>query len=85
MRVAPQKVGDAAASETYIEPILINKAEFKELAVETPAQIQIEDLRELYEMKKDVLSEQQKTDFERILNNQEKNSYTKLNEILKAL
>jgi len=73
------------AAELGIAADIYNKAEFKELAVETPAQIQIEDLRELYEMKKDVLSEQQKTDFERILNNQEKNSYTKLNEILKAL
>lgn len=73
------------AAELGIAADIYNKAEFKELAVETPAQIQIEDLMELYEMKKGVLTALQKTEFERILNNQEKNSYTKLNEILKAL
>jgi len=44
-----------------------------------------DDLKELYEMKKDVLSEQVQAECERILNNKEKNSYTKLNNILKAI
>ena len=40
--------------------------------------INVEDLQDLYDSKKDVLSEEDKTNAERIINNKETNSYLKL-------
>lgn len=48
-------------------------------------EIDFEDLAALYELKKGLLSAAQVSDFDRIINTQEKNSYAKIQSILKAL
>ena len=49
---------------------------------ESETEISHEDLETLYEMKAEALSEQQRTDIERILNNKEANSYKKIHNLL---
>jgi len=48
-------------------------------------EITIEDLQLLFDLKKEQLTKEQIKDGERIINNEEKNSYKKLHNILKAL
>jgi phage recombination protein Bet len=47
--------------------------------------VTIGELQELYELKKDALSAEEKENAERIINNKEKNSYAKLHRKLKSL
>lgn len=48
-------------------------------------EISFEDLNALYEVKAEYLTEEQRIDFKRILDTQEKNSYTKIHNILKSI
>jgi hypothetical protein len=47
-----------------------------------PEKVSLEDLTELYELKKGALSESERTDAERIINTKEFNSYNKLKKLL---
>jgi hypothetical protein len=71
------------AAELGIAADIYNKQDFKEVLVDT-TEISIDDLKELYDMKKDVLTPEDRQYAERIINNQEKNSYHKLQKSLQS-
>jgi recombination DNA repair RAD52 pathway protein len=72
------------AAEIGIAADIYNKLDFKEVRVDT-SKVTSEDVKELFEMKKDALSESDRTDIERILANGEEASYKKVVNKLKAL
>jgi len=72
------------AAEIGIAADIYNKLDFKEVRVDT-SKVTSEDVKELFEMKKDALSESERTDIERILANGEEASYKKVVNKLKAL
>lgn len=72
------------AAELGIAADIYNKMDFKEVAVDT-TEINVEDLKELLELKRPALTEQQIADAERIINSEEKVSYNKLLKSLKTL
>lgn len=72
------------AAEIGIAADIYNKLDFKEVRVDT-SKITSEDVKELFDMKKDALSESERTDIERILANGEEASYKKVVNKLKAL
>lgn len=72
------------AAEIGIAADIYNKLDFKEVRVDT-SKATAEDVKELFELKKDALSETDKKDIERILANGEEASYKKVVNKLKAL
>lgn len=71
------------AAEIGIAADIYNAEDFREVIVDT-MEITLEMLTELFEVKKDACTEQEVKDFQRIIDNQEKNSYRKLHKKLKA-
>lgn len=71
------------AAELGIAADIYNADEFIEVLVEEPTAY--EEIMELYELKKEALTEAQIKDAERILNNREVKSYSKLRKILANL
>lgn len=72
------------AAELGIAADIYNKMDFKEVQVDTQ-EISYEDLKELYEMKKDALKPDDQVHVERILNDRETKSYSKLHRQLSIL
>jgi recombination DNA repair RAD52 pathway protein len=72
------------AAEIGIAADIYNKLDFKEVRVDT-SKVTSEDVKELFDLKKDALSESDRTDIERILANGEEASYKKVVNKLKAL
>lgn len=66
------------AAEIGIAADIYNKMDFNEVNVYVEPAIDINDLKELYELKKEALGEDDIINAERIINNLEKNSYSKL-------
>jgi recombination DNA repair RAD52 pathway protein len=71
------------AAELGIAADIYNKQDFKEIFVDA-TEIDIADLQELFELKKGALSVTEIENAERIINTQEKNSYTKLQKLLQS-
>lgn len=65
------------AAEVGIAADIYNKMDFKEINVDA-SEIDLTDLMELYEMKKESLTNAETNNADRIIGNQEKNSYAKL-------
>ncbi len=72
------------AAELGIAADIYNKMDFKEVNVSVD-EIQVGDLKELLDLKRDALTEQEQQDADRIISRQEKNSYTKLHRKLQSL
>lgn len=72
------------AAELGIAADIYNKLDFKEVNVYVEPEITIEDLTELYELKKEALNETEIASADRIINTQEKNSYSKLLKLLQS-
>lgn len=66
------------AAEIGIAADIYNKMDFNEVNVYVEPPIDINDLKELYDLKKEALGEDDIINAERIINNLEKNSYSKL-------
>lgn len=73
------------AAELGIAADIYNKMDFKEVQVDTREEVNVDDLKELYDLKKDALGLGDRVNAERILNTQEKASYQKLHRQLSAL
>lgn len=73
------------AAELGIAADIYNKMDFREVQVDTREEITLDDLQELYELKKDALGLGDRVNAERILNTQEKASYGKLHRQLSSL
>jgi hypothetical protein len=71
------------AAEIGIAADIYNKEDFREVKVDT-SEIQIEDLTELFDAKKEALTEKETKDAYRIIENREENSYRKLFKLLKS-
>jgi recombination DNA repair RAD52 pathway protein len=72
------------AAEIGIAADIYNKQDFKAVMVDTSV-TDIEDLKELFEMKREAMTAEQIKNAERIINNTETKSYKKLFDQLKAL
>jgi len=72
------------AAEIGIAADIYNKMDFKEVNVYVEPTITIDDLTELYDLKKEALSPEDITNAERIINNKETNSYNKLFKMLQS-
>lgn len=70
------------AAEIGLAADVYNAEDFKETKVDT-SKIEYEDLKKLFEMKEENLSEDDKIFAERVLDNREENSYKKLHKYLK--
>ena len=71
------------AAELGIAADIYNKLDFKEVQVDT-TEVRYEDFVELYELKKENLTAEERAGAERIMNNREKNSYSKLQKFLSS-
>ena len=71
------------AAEIGIAADIYNAEDFKEVFIDT-SKVELEDLELLYDMKKDSLTNEEKTYIERILKNKEENSYKKLHTLLQS-
>lgn len=71
------------ASEIGIAADIYNAEEFREVNIDVE-KTDIEELTELFELKKDALTATELKDADRIISTQEKNSYTKLLKLLKS-
>lgn len=71
------------AAEIGIAADIYNKEDFKEVKVDTNI-VDVNELKELFELKKDSLTEEEIIHIERIINSQEKTSYKKLFTKLKS-
>lgn len=84
MKAAATDALKKCAAEIGIAADIYNAEEFREIVVEQEPEISIDDLKELYELKKDSITEEQRNDATRIINNKETKSYTKLHNLLKG-
>lgn len=73
------------AAELGIAADIYNKMDFREVQVDTSEEITLEDLQELYELKKDALGLGDRVNAERIINTQERASFGKLHRQLSSL
>ena len=71
------------AAELGIAADIYNKQDFKEINVDA-TEIELTDLMELFELKKESLTNSEMNNAERIINHQEKNSYSKLFKTLQS-
>jgi hypothetical protein len=71
------------AAELGIAADIYNKQDFKEINVDA-TEIELTDLMELFELKKESLTNSEMNNAERIINHQEKNSYAKLFKTLQS-
>jgi recombination DNA repair RAD52 pathway protein len=71
------------AAELGIAADIYNKMDFREVIVDL-TEISIEDLQELYELKKEALTPDEQMDAERIINGKENKSYSKLHKKLSS-
>ena len=72
------------AAELGIAADIYNKQDFKEVSVYVEPTVNIEDLQELYDLKKEALNADEIANAERIIQNKETNSYQKLFNTLKS-
>ncbi len=84
MKAAATDALKKCAAEIGIAADIYNKMDFKEVNVYVEPEINIEDLTELYELKREALTPDEITNADRILNNKEQNSFKKLFTLLQS-
>lgn len=72
------------AAEIGIAADIYNKMDFKEVNVDA-TEIDVTELSDLYELKKEAMTIEQRKHAERVISNNEKNSFNKLHKQLQAL
>ena len=82
MKAAATDALKKCAAELGIAADIYNKLDFKEVNVYVEPEIKIEDLEQLFELKKSALTPDEIAAAERIINTQEKNSFSKLHKTL---
>lgn len=83
MKAAATDCLKKCASQLGIAADIYNKLDFKEVLVDTRI-IALTDLKELFDLKKNALSEQELSDCQRVIDDKEENSYFKIHKLLSA-